>query len=98
MIREAKNKLSVVFNGDTKWILTLMITVIVAAIAYGKQLESINALTREVNKKADIAIMEKNVKILDTKISSLTTDVGDMKKDIDIIRSDIKILLQKTKR
>jgi len=98
MTKETKNKLSVIFNGDTKWVLTLFATIAVAIAAYGRQLQAIDDLTKEMNKKADITVVENKVAILDTKISSVSNDVSDIKKDIDTIRSDIKILLQRSKR
>jgi len=89
MVKVAR-KISSVFNGETKWILTLIITVFVAVIAYGRQLQAIDFLILEVNKKADISVVEE-------KIKGVSKDVGDIKKDISIIQGDIKVLLQRSK-
>jgi len=75
-------------NGNVKWIVTLVITTIIAAIAYGKQIQNIENIEKKLISKADTQVVAE-------KLANLKDDICEMKSNIKIIQTDLKEILIK---
>lgn len=88
MAKEVQQKSGRIYlNGDTKWVVTLVVTIIVASIAYGQQLKAIDVLAADVLTKADKAYVE-----------MLKENMIEIKDTQHIIQTDIKELLKRSKK
>ncbi len=63
-------------NGEWKWIITLAITMIIAAIGFGRQSERIDQAAKELDKKADIQQIER----IDQNIFHIRGDIKEIRR------------------
>ncbi|MHA1220123.1 MAG: hypothetical protein ACTSQB_00140 [Candidatus Heimdallarchaeota archaeon] len=82
-------------NGNVKWIITLIITTAVAAIAYGRQIQKIENLEQVLMTKADSRVVAEKLVNLDACIDHVKDDMQEIKSDIKTIQVDMKKILIK---
>jgi len=63
-------------NGEWKWIITLAITVIIAAIGFGKQSERLDQMVKQMESKADIQQIER----IDENIFYIRGDITEIRR------------------